>query len=293
MRKKRNFIAVFIIAILAVCGYFTAQKAGVPVFAPEDAAFSVTFLDVGQADCAYVTAGGENMLIDAGNNEDKDAVLGFLNEQGVTRLDYVVATHPHEDHIGAMSYVVDSFEVGNFIMPKKAANTKTFERLLDALERNNVAVTAPKAGDRFSVGDAACTILSGGEKNYDDTNDYSVVLRVDFYNNSFLFCGDASSLVEEEILSSGQKVSCDVLKTGHHGSRTASSQAFLDAARPRFAVISCGEGNSYGHPHAETLEKLAGRGVTVYRTDLCGSVQAAGDGTNVSWKTQKEAKKAR
>lgn len=289
MRKRRNFIAVFMIAVLAVCGYFTAQKADVPVFVPEDAAFSVTYLDVGQADCALVTAGEENMLIDAGNNDDKDAVLGFLKEQGVTKLNYVVATHPHEDHIGAMSYVVENFDVGNFIMPKKAANTKTFERLLDALERKNVAVTDPKAGDTFALGEAVCTVLWGGEGDYDDTNDYSVVLRVDFYNNSFLFCGDASSLVENEILSAGQTVSCDVLKVGHHGSRTASSTAFLDAASPRFAVISCGEGNSYGHPHPETLESLASRGIVTYRTDLCGSVQVTSDGTSLSWKTQKEA----
>jgi len=241
----------------------------------------VHFIDVGQADCILIKQGSAAMLIDAGNNADASAVVAYLRGAGITRLVTVIGTHPHEDHIGGLDAVLLAFPAGSVIMPKVAHTTKTFEDVLDAIEAKGLSVTAPVPGRRFGVGDARCTVLAPRSAAYDDLNDYSVVVRLTFGDTAFLFTGDAGAESENEMLSGGLPLGADVLKVGHHGSRTSSTAAFLRAVSPSAAVISAGTDNDYGHPAPETLARLRDAGARVYRTDLSGTIVAYSDGQTV------------
>jgi competence protein ComEC len=241
----------------------------------------VHFLDVGQADCILVQQGADAMLIDAGNNADGPDVVTYLHDHGVNRLDTVIGTHPHEDHIGGLDLVLLSFPVDTLIMPKVAHTTKTFEDVLDAIKAKGLRVTAPVTGQRFRVGDAQCTVLAPRSAHYDDLNDYSVVVRVTFGDTAFLFAGDAEAESENEMLQGGLPLSADVLKVGHHGSATSSTAAFLKAVSPSAAVISVGGDNDYGHPAPATLGRLEDVGARVYRADLTGTIVVHSDGRTV------------
>lgn len=240
----------------------------------------VHFVDVGQADAIYIALpNGEDMLIDAGNNKDGETVVNYLKEQGVQRLDYLIGTHPHADHIGGMDTVIDAFEIGRIYMPNASASTRTFEDVLMAIDRKGYTVTKAKAGtmilDRSGL---SIEILSPVQDWYQDLNDYSAVVRLTYLNKTFLFMGDAGVLPEREIAGD---VTADVLKIGHHGSRTATSEAFLRRVHPAYAVICVGRGNSYGHPTQEVLDRLYWAQVWVYRTDVDGTVCFQSDGNNL------------
>lgn len=243
----------------------------------------VHFLDVGQADCILAESEGHFLLIDAGNNADGDAVTSYLAEQGVSELDYVIGTHPHEDHIGGLDDAIEEFPVGCLILPPKETATQTFEELLDAAEAKNLALTAPVVGSTYALGDAFFTILAPNTDYGDDLNDWSVGIRLSCGSNAFVLCGDAERTAEADMLKNGQTLRADVLKVSHHGSATSTTQAFLDAVDPTWAVISCGRDNPYGHPDAQTLNRLADAGVGVFRTDEQGTVVAQSDGTEITW----------
>ena len=236
---------------------------------------SVFYIDAGQADSIMITSGGESMIIDAGNNADGDDVVSFLKSKGVSNLKYAVGTHPHEDHIGGLDDVLNSFPVEKVLLPDVTTNTKTFASVLDAIENNNLSLSVPTAGEQYKVGSATLTVVSCLKTT--DLNNSSIVLRMDHGENSFLFTGDAESEAEQAILSAGYDVNCDVLKAGHHGSKTSTSSAFLTAVSPDVAIISCGVDNSYGHPSPETIQKLSG--IEVYRTDLNGTITVVSDGS--------------
>ncbi|MDR2708114.1 MAG: MBL fold metallo-hydrolase [Nitrososphaerota archaeon] len=250
---------------------------------PNAATLEVYFLDVGQADCILLKTGSHNMLIDAGNTGQDKLVLNYLTKYGVNSLDYLVATHPHADHIGSMASVVKAMDsIGMVIMPDKTHTTKTFENLIKAIEEKDVPVSMPKPGDVFTLGDATVQVLAPNSDTYKDFNDYSVVLRVEFGDTVFLFTGDAETKSEGEQLLNGLLLKADVLKVGHHGSRTSSAQKYLDAVSPTYAVISCGAGNDYGHPHKESMSRLNAMGVVIYRTDENGTILFVSDGKNIS-----------
>jgi competence protein ComEC len=243
---------------------------------------TVHFLDVGQGDAEIVTYGNQAMLIDAGTNASTTTLLKDIRNLGITRFDVIVATHPHEDHIGGLDAVINQFAVGTIYMPKVAATTKTFTDVLTAIKNKGLTVTTPTPGTTFSFGPARCTILAPNGPSYADINNHSIVIRLAFGNTSFLFTGDAEAESEKEMLSKGYNLKSDVLKVGHHGSNSSTSPEFLKAVAPKVAVISVGAGNDYGHPHKVTIDKLAGAGVRVYRTDLNGSVTITSDGSQVS-----------
>lgn len=243
----------------------------------------VHYINVGQADSILIQQGSSTMLIDAGNNGDSETVKNYLSNQGITKLDYVIGTHPHEDHIGGLDYVINSFQIGNIYMPKATSTTKTFTDVVSAIKSKGMQIATPVPGDSFKLGQADCKILAPNSSSYEDLNNFSVVIKVTFGNNTFMFDGDAEKVSETEIVNKGFDVKADVLKVGHHGSGTSTSDEFLKKVNPKYAVISCGVNNDYGHPHKETMKRLKDSGITVYRTDESGTIICTSDGNNISF----------
>lgn len=254
------------------------QTAGVT----EDGSFTIHFIDVGQADSALVTCDGHYMLIDGGNVDDSDLVYSVLERETNGHLDYVVGTHAHEDHIGGLSGAFETVTADATFCPVTDYNSKAFRNFKQYAEEKGNGLTIPSVGDTFSLGNAEVTVIAVNSVP-DDTNNTSIVLRIVYGDTSFLFTGDAEEEAEEVILQSGQDIQSTVLKVGHHGSRTSTSETFLDTVNPTYAVISCGKDNSYGHPHSETLAKLASARVEVFRTDELGDIYCTSDGSEVTF----------
>lgn len=243
----------------------------------------VHFLDVGQGDATFISCDGHTMLIDAGNNDKGTAVWSYLKEQGVEHLDYVVGTHPDADHIGGLDVVLYKFDCETVFMPDVENDTRTYEDVVQVIQEKDYPVTMPVAGDTYSLGEASFTIIAPNKYYGSNLNDTSVGIVLEHGDNRFLLTGDAEETAEEDILANGLDISADVYKAGHHGSNTASTEEFLQAVNPAYAVISCGEGNSYGHPHAEVLNRFRSMGVDVFRTDEQGTIVAVSDGEEIVW----------
>ena len=244
----------------------------------------VYITDVGQADSILIRDGNYNMLIDAGNNSDGEKLVKYYKELGITSFKYVFASHPHEDHIGGMDDIINNFDIENFYMPDKLSTTKTFEDMLDALERKNLKYIVPKVNDKLSLNNSNINVIYVGSDE-SDINDSSIVLKLNYFSNSFLFTGDLGSNKEKEILNSGANIKADVLKVGHHGSSYSTASLFLDKVNPSFAAISVGKNNIYKHPASSTLEKLNKKGIKVYRTDLDGTILFESNGKDISVST--------
>ncbi len=243
---------------------------------------TVHYLDVGQGDCILVECGGEAMLIDAGDNDQGTKIQNYLMKQGVKELKYAVGTHPDADHIGGLDVILYKFDCGKVMMPDMTKDTAAYRDVVDTMKQRGYKNSVPEPGDSFRFGSAVCTVL-GPVDSYEDANNNSIVLKIEHGDNSFLFMGDAEETAEADLIESGRDMAADVLKVGHHGSHSSSSKEFLEAADPSYAVISCGEDNSYGHPHAETLNNLRAMGVEVFRSDEQGTILAVSDGSKITW----------
>lgn len=270
--------------IISVLSILAMSLISVPTMAEtqvQSNGLKVHYINIGQGDSELIQVDGKNILIDAGNNDN--VVYNYLKQQGVTKLDYVIATHPHEDHIGGMATVINNLQVDKFYAPKTTTTTVTFENMIKALQNKNLKITTPTVGEQLQIGNATLTFLAPNSATYEDLNNYSIVCKLKYGNTSFLFMGDAESLSEGEILAKQLDISANVLKVGHHGSSSSTSQTFLNKVNPQYAVISVGQGNNYGHPNQDTLNRLSSKGIKVFRTDINGTIIATSNGQTITF----------
>ncbi len=287
MKKfPKHLVYIFLVAAVLIGGILADSRmslaSGAKAGNTKAAKMEVHFIDVGQGDSTLITCDGHAMLIDAGDYSKGTAIQNYLQKQKVTKLDYLILTHPDSDHIGGAPVIITKFEIDKVFVSNYEKDNKTYLKLIQALDNKRLKYTTPKVGTQYTLGTAKITILApNGE--YDNPNDASVALMIHNGENKFLFTGDAGEDAERDMLETDIGLSADVLKAGHHGSRTSTSGKFFEAVSPSCAVISCGEDNSYGHPHAETLNTFRMNGVKVYRTDEDGTIVAVSDGKKVTF----------
>ena len=282
-KLKRTIIkAIVFVLVLAVILFLIARclsKENIP-----EGMLSVHFIDVGQGDCELiVTPDGQTMLIDAGIPESGDDIVSYISALGIKEIDIFVATHYHEDHIGGSPQIFDAFEILSVLILDGEVKTVCAKNLIKDIEEEESEIMYAKRGYEFELGEADFLTLSPEKITDGGGNDDSIVLRMEYGEARYIFTGDAEEETEKEILSyyPESELSADLLKVGHHGSRTSTSNNFLEAVAPNIAVISCGEGNSYGHPHIETVEKLGMSVSFIYRTDVIGSIIIVTDGEKI------------
>ena len=254
----------------------------------ENAPLQVHFIDVGQALSVLVECDGQFMLYDGGNVDDGSLVVSYLQQQGVEELQYVFCSHAHEDHVGGLAAALAYFPAHHVYAPVTEADTKCFRDFVKYTQQQGLAVEVPAACTVWQLGSATITQL-GPVAQYSDTNDTSLVLRLDYGSTSFLLTGDMEADAERDLVNTGANLKADVLQVGHHGSSTSTSYIFLNSVLPEMGVISCGVNNKYGHPHEETLSILRDAGVDVYRTDLLGTITIGSDGRNYTVGTEHTA----
>jgi len=284
-KSSRSFaLAMLLVLVFALIYTFFGGRLfpGTTRLTLADGEIIVAILDVGQGDSTLIWSRDNAVLIDGGEFNQRNTVLGYLRRAGITHLDYVIATHPHSDHIGGLVAVLAQVDVGKVLMPEVSHTSQTFANFLDVIENNNIPVTAPIPGERFQAGIIDITVLAPPAGiNFMNLNNASIILRLNHGGVSFLFTGDAEAAAERALMASGQDISVDVLHVGHHGSRTSTTPEFLYAVNPVAAVISLGRNNRFNHPHHEVMDLLTTHGVQVYRTDEMGTVKMATDGERI------------
>ena len=287
MKIKRFVAVLFVIFFLLLSSYWPAADITLPVIdSGAQTGLTVWFLDVGQADSSLILCDGAAMLIDGGNVGDSDLVYTVLKDRGIKHLVYIVATHAHEDHVGGLAGALQYATVDTAYCPVTVYDSRPFNNFVKYLAEQGKTITVPSPGEKFTLGGADVEVVAPLRPS-GNTNNTSIVLRLSYGEVVFLFTGDCEREEEADILEAGCDISTTVLKVGHHGSDSSTSYPFLRAVMPRYAVISCGQGNSYGHPHDDTLSKLRDADVTLYRTDMQGTITAESDGKTVVFTTER------
>ena len=288
--KKRPLILLlsFFILIFCVASSGCGLESILPDKYAQKAELTVSFIDVAQGDATLIECGGEAALIDAGLYSEADNVLSYLNRRGIRELKYCVATHPHSDHIGGMSKVIYNTYVDTLVYPL-CEDSSNMNSIFDACDERGVSYLTPNPLDTLRVGEAVIQVLSPeAYADYGNLNNNSLVLKLEYENVSFLFMADAEKEVEQELLAMDIDLNADVLKAGHHGSSTSSHSDFINAVTPSVAIISCGKGNDYGHPHKETVSAFERRSVNMLRTDRLSTIMAESDGETVTFSANGE-----
>lgn len=240
------------------------------------------YLDVGQGDSSLIKLGDKSILIDGGTRDNKEKIETYLKDNKVFKINYLIATHPHEDHIGSLSYIVDNFEVDNVILPDVIHNTKSFENLIDSIMAKKINTIKAKSGTSYDLGGSEFIILAPNSSKYKNLNNYSVAIKLDYGKTSFIFTGDAEKLSEDEMIKKySSYLKADVLKLGHHGSNTSSSDKFIELVDPQIAIVSAGENNKYNHPNKEVVDKLEKRNVNILSTIDKGNILLLSDGEKI------------
>ncbi len=282
MKKKELFYTI--IFILFVGLLVLSNKSSIKdLLEPEQQEISsdlkIYFFDVGQAESILITNNGHNMIIDAGNNEDGPKLVEYIkNELHITKFDYIISTHPHEDHIGGIDNIIKNFEIDNIYMPDVTTTTKSYEDVLKAIEKKKLQITIPKIGETFQMEECVFEIIYTGTDE-EDLNGSSIIVRMDYKSTSYLFTADTTYDTEQQILDSN--IDIDVLKIAHHGSKHASSLNFLNKATPKYAIISCGKENDYHYPHESTLNRIKKFTNDIYVTSELGTIILTSDGNNI------------
>ena len=255
------------------------------VFATE---MQVHFIDVGQADASLVVCDGHAMLIDGGDAKSSSLIYTYLKNRNISHLDYIIGSHPDSDHIGGLAGALNYANADTAFCSVTEHDTRAFNSFVKYLGNQGKSITVPAFGSQYTLGGAQFKIV-GPINKADDTNNNSLVIKLTHGSNTFLFTGDADNLEESDIIASGENITSTVLKVPHHGSSNATSAAFVNAVAPKYAVISVGANNQYGHPSAEVLSRLESKGTEIYRTDLSGDIICTSDGQNLTFTTEKTA----
>ncbi|HII4466754.1 TPA: ComEC/Rec2 family competence protein [Clostridium perfringens] len=290
-KKILAIISTVTVLSFAGCGAQKNNNISKSSAESEYSGLSVTYLNVGQGDSELIQVNGINMLIDAGTNAGANDLVKDLKNRVIKTIDIAIATHPHEDHIGGMDEVLENFDVKSFYAPKVAHTTKTYENMLKAVKNEGLKIKQIKEGTKIDLGkDTEVQVYSPVKSQYEELNNYSPVMKISYGQNSFMFTGDAESLVEKEILNENKDLKADVLKLGHHGSHSSTSEEFLKAVDPSIAIVSCAKDNKYGHPHKETMSNLKKAGITVYETFRDGDITISSNGKKLDVKLHSENK---
>lgn len=278
IKKSFHIILNFILIILLFQCSINTKETNIQI---NKNTLQVHFINVGQGDSILIQVNNKNLLIDSGPNKSEDKLKKYLKKLNISKFDYIIATHPHEDHIGNMSYIINNFDVLNFYAPKVENSTKAFETMVESLIRKDLKIKVLKANIKsIDLGkNIVVDVFSPLSNSYEDLNNYSPIVKISYGNTSFLFTGDAEELSENEVLNAGFDLKCDVLKIGHHGSSSSTSENFLKASNPSIAVISVGEDNTYGHPTDTVLSRL--KETKIYRTDINGNIVITSDGLSL------------
>ncbi|MDK0551484.1 ComEC/Rec2 family competence protein [Clostridium perfringens] len=285
MDKKKKIISSIIgIIVVLLAGYFgidLTQDSKVP----KDSKLMISYMDVGQGDAAYIKVNGNDILIDAGPRSNSKELLEQLKAKNIDDFELVIATHPHEDHIGGMVDVFKEYEVKSFYSPKITHTTKTYENLVKAVKDEGLKTKELKGGMVIDLGEGAkFEVFTPQKSEYEELNDYSPIMKLSFGDTSYLFTGDAEKLAEEEALAKYKNsLDSDVIKFGHHGSSSSSSNAFIEAVSPKYGIISCAKDNKYGHPHRETLDIIKKYNIKTFRTDTDGEIILTSDGKSINF----------
>lgn len=282
MKHKKKRLSLFLPLLLALTLLFPART--LPVQAESGTQdMAVHFLDVEQGLSILVQSGGENLLYDGGDTSHSDEVVEYLHNQNVENIDYMISSHYDADHLGGLLKCLQNFSVENILGADYYQGTDLYMDFVNTATANAISIQYPKPGDTFSFGTGSFTVLAPSGIDPNDSNENSVVIRLTNGNNSFLFTGDAEETSEQDMISTGRNLDCDVLSLGHHGSSSSTTWDFLEASTPSWAVISCGAENKYGHPSADTMGRLSSMNIPVFRTDKQGTIVALSDGENISW----------
>ncbi|VYT82718.1 MBL fold metallo-hydrolase [Clostridium tertium] len=281
-RYIKNF-QIFLIILLILFNFIAIKK----IFNSNDDytnpnEIKVHFIDVGQGDSILVQVNNKTMLIDSGPKDEKEKLITYLNSLNLETIDYLIATHPHEDHIGNMAYIINKYKIDKFYAPKVSNNTSAFENMTESLSRKGLKINILKANtSSINLGEnTTIEVFTPNLSTYENINNYSPIIKVSYKKVSFLFTGDAEDVLEKEVINESYNLKSDILKVGHHGSSTSTSKEFFDKIDPSIAIISVGKDNTYGHPTNETLNTLSS--VEVYRTDIKGTIVISSNGKSIS-----------